>query len=80
MVKFIERNTPCVFEMEKLKEAVHYSDVAGIHWKKILGLRKKRPSPVSFRTLAGEILPLVIALGRKETADFYQALYRVYEE
>jgi benzoyl-CoA reductase/2-hydroxyglutaryl-CoA dehydratase subunit BcrC/BadD/HgdB len=45
-----------------------------------MGLRKNRPSPASFRNISGEILPLVIALGKKEAADFYQALSYFYED
>jgi benzoyl-CoA reductase/2-hydroxyglutaryl-CoA dehydratase subunit BcrC/BadD/HgdB len=80
MVEFVEENTSAKFELERLKQAVHYSDQAGLHWKRILQLRKKRPSPVSFRSLAGEILPLVTALGDKDCADFYQALYEIYRD
>ena len=78
MVKFIEANTSCVFQMEKLKETVRNSDRAGYYWKNIMELRKNKPSPTSFRSLAGEILPLVIALGMQEAADFYQLLYQSY--
>ena len=78
MVKFIEANTSCVFRMEKLKETVRNSDRAGHYWKSIMQLRKNKPSPASFRTLAGEILPLVTALGIQEAADFYQLLYQSY--
>jgi benzoyl-CoA reductase/2-hydroxyglutaryl-CoA dehydratase subunit BcrC/BadD/HgdB len=80
MVRFIERHTNRVFDLERLREAVRQSDLAGVHWKAILELRKRRPSPVSFRNFAGEILPLVTALGEKDCADFYQALRRRYEE
>jgi benzoyl-CoA reductase/2-hydroxyglutaryl-CoA dehydratase subunit BcrC/BadD/HgdB len=80
MVEFIEKNTSAVFRMEKLKETVRNSDLAGRYWKKIMGLRKNRPSPASFRNISGEILPLVIALGKKEAADFYQALSYFYED
>jgi len=80
MVKFIEENTRRVCAIDKLMDAVRYSDLAGVYWKKIMELRKNRPSPASFRTLAGEILPLVTALGNKEAADFYQALYQSYLE
>ena len=80
MVKFIEANTRRVFEAEKLKEAVHHSDLAGYYWKKIMQLRQNKPSPASFRTLAGEILPLVTALGSKEAADFYRLLCQSYED
>jgi hypothetical protein len=65
MVHFIETHTDRVFEPEKLKEAVRHSDRAGHYWKQIMGLRKHKPSPASFRNLAGEILPLVTALGKK---------------
>jgi benzoyl-CoA reductase/2-hydroxyglutaryl-CoA dehydratase subunit BcrC/BadD/HgdB len=78
MVSFIEAHTPCVFNMEKLKETVRNSDRAGYYWKNIMELRKNKPSPTSFRSLAGEILPLVIALGMQEAADFYQLLYQSY--
>jgi benzoyl-CoA reductase/2-hydroxyglutaryl-CoA dehydratase subunit BcrC/BadD/HgdB len=80
MVKFIERNSRFAFRMERLQEAVRNSDLAGQHWKQILDLRKRKPSPVSFRSLAGEILPLVTALGEKDCADFYWALHASYKE
>ncbi|MGQ9860185.1 MAG: 2-hydroxyacyl-CoA dehydratase subunit D [Thermodesulfobacteriota bacterium] len=80
LVRFIEENTSSRLEMERLKEAVRQSDLAGLYWKRILELRKKKPSPVSFRSLAGEILPLVTALGEKECADFYLALYEFYSQ
>lgn len=80
MVRFIEENTSSRLSMEKLKEAVRNSDLAGLYWKKILELRQDRPSPVSFRSLAGEILPLVTALGDKDCADFYWALYESYKQ
>lgn len=80
MVRFIEEHTKCLFSMDRLKEAVHHSDMAGLYWKQILDLRKRKPSPCSFRGLAGEILPLVTALGEKDAADFYYALFKTYEE
>jgi benzoyl-CoA reductase/2-hydroxyglutaryl-CoA dehydratase subunit BcrC/BadD/HgdB len=80
MVKFIEENTDRVFSLDKLKETVRYSDLAGHYWKKVLELRRHKPSPVSFRNLAGEILPLVTALGDKNAADFYLALFQSYED
>lgn len=78
LVRFIEQNTSCKFDLQRLKEAVHYSDLAGYYWAQILELRKRRPSPVRFRNLAGEILPLVTALGDKDCADFYWALHQIY--
>jgi benzoyl-CoA reductase/2-hydroxyglutaryl-CoA dehydratase subunit BcrC/BadD/HgdB len=80
MVKFIEQNTDTVFDLEKLKKTVTYSDLAGLYWKKILDLRKHKPSPVSFRNLAGQILPLVTTLGDKDAADFYKAYYEYYQD
>lgn len=80
MVKFIEENTDCVFDMERLKESVRNSDITGLYWKKIMDLRKHKPSPASFRNLAGQILPLVTALGDKDAADFYVAYHQHYEE
>lgn len=80
MVKFLEDNTKNKFSMEKFKETVRNSDLAGFYWKKIMELRKHRPSPASFRDLAGQILPLVTALGDKDAADFYYALYNYYED
>jgi benzoyl-CoA reductase/2-hydroxyglutaryl-CoA dehydratase subunit BcrC/BadD/HgdB len=71
MVKFIEDNTNSVFDIERLKETVRHSDLTGLYWKKIMELRKHKPSPASFRHLAGQILPLVTALGEKDAADFY---------
>ena len=79
LAKFIEDNTGTVLDMERLKETVGYSDLAGHYWLKILELRKHKPSPVSFRHLAGQILPLVAVLGDRDTADFYQAYYTHYE-
>ncbi len=43
-------------------------------------LRRHKPSPISFRTLAGQIIPLVTALGEKDAADFYEALYDKYQD
>lgn len=80
LVRFIEEHTSCRLEMERLKEAVRQSDMAGVYWQKILELRRRKPSPVSFRSLAGEILPLVTALGETDCADFYWALYESYRE
>jgi benzoyl-CoA reductase/2-hydroxyglutaryl-CoA dehydratase subunit BcrC/BadD/HgdB len=79
MVTFIEDNTKSVFNMERLKQTVRYSDLAGLYWKKIMELRKHKPSPASFRHLAGQILPLVTALGEKDAADFYKAYHEHYE-
>ncbi|MFC1859192.1 2-hydroxyacyl-CoA dehydratase subunit D [Thermodesulfobacteriota bacterium] len=80
LVKFIEENTDCRLDMDKLKETVTYSDLAGHYWRQIMELRKNRPSAVSFRNLAGQILPLVTALGDKDTSDFYEALFYQYQE
>jgi len=80
MVKFIEDNTSSKFSMDKFKQAIRNSDEAGLYWKKILELRKHKPSPCSFRGLAGQILPLVTALGDKDAADFYKAHYANYQE
>jgi benzoyl-CoA reductase/2-hydroxyglutaryl-CoA dehydratase subunit BcrC/BadD/HgdB len=79
MVKFVEENTSAKLDMDKLKEAIRNSDRAGVYWKKIMELRKHKPSPCSFRGLAGQILPLVTALGDKDAADFYMAYYQHYE-
>jgi len=79
LVKFIEDNTGAVLNIEKLKENVGYSDLAGHYWLNILELRKNKPSPASFRHLAGQILPLVAVLGDKDAADFYMAYYNHYE-
>jgi benzoyl-CoA reductase/2-hydroxyglutaryl-CoA dehydratase subunit BcrC/BadD/HgdB len=73
MVQYIEKNCGREFRLNKLKEAVSNSDRAGYYWKKIMELRKCKPSPASFRTLSGQILPLVTALGLKEAGDLYSA-------
>jgi benzoyl-CoA reductase/2-hydroxyglutaryl-CoA dehydratase subunit BcrC/BadD/HgdB len=78
MVTFIERNTPCRFEQERLDESLRNSDRAGHHWKQLMELRRHRPSPISFRALAGQVLPLVTSLGEQDAADFYEALYERY--
>jgi benzoyl-CoA reductase/2-hydroxyglutaryl-CoA dehydratase subunit BcrC/BadD/HgdB len=80
MVEFVEANTDCRLDVEKLTESVTYSDLAGHYWRKILELRKHKPSPVSFRNLAGQILPLVTALGEKDTSDFYELLFYQCQE
>jgi len=79
MVRFIEDNTKSKFDMDRLKEAVHHSDLAGHYWLKIMELRKHKPSPASFRNLAGQILPLVTSLGDKDAADFYMAYHKFYQ-
>ena len=80
MVRFVEANTGHSLDMEKLKETLKYSDLAGHFWRKILELRKHKPSPVSFRNLAGQILPLVTALGDKAASDYYEALFYQHQE
>jgi benzoyl-CoA reductase/2-hydroxyglutaryl-CoA dehydratase subunit BcrC/BadD/HgdB len=80
MVQFIEDHSRCRLDMERFKDAVRQSDLAGLYWKQILELRQQRPSPVSFRNLAGQILPLVTALGDKDCADFYWALREFYQD
>ncbi|MFC1885900.1 2-hydroxyacyl-CoA dehydratase subunit D [Thermodesulfobacteriota bacterium] len=80
MVKFIEEHTDSVLDMEKLKETVRNSDMTGLYWKKIMELRKHKPSPCSFRHLAGQILPLVTALGDRDAIDFYMAYYDHYQD
>jgi len=80
MVAFVERTTACRLDMDRLRESVRSSDLAGDFWRKMMELRRHRPSPMSFRTLAGQILPLVTSLGDQDTADFYEALYHQYLE
>jgi benzoyl-CoA reductase/2-hydroxyglutaryl-CoA dehydratase subunit BcrC/BadD/HgdB len=80
MVAFVEGNTSCRLDMDRLREALADSDRAGHYWKKMMDLRRHRPSPMSFRALAGQVLPLVIALGERDTADFYEALHHRYAE
>jgi len=80
MVTFIENNSSSRFSQKRLEDAVRYSDLAGLYWKKMMELRRHKPSPMSFRTLAGQIIPLVTALGDKDAADFYAALYDKYQE
>jgi len=80
MVAFVERTTACRLDMDRLRESVRSSDLAGDFWRKMMELRRHRPSPMSFRTLAGQILPLVTSLGDQDTADFYEALYHQYVE
>ena len=80
MVAFVERTTACRLDMDRLRESVRSSDLAGDFWRKVMELRRHRPSPMSFRTLAGQILPLVTSLGDQDTADFYEALYHQYLE
>jgi benzoyl-CoA reductase/2-hydroxyglutaryl-CoA dehydratase subunit BcrC/BadD/HgdB len=79
MVTFIEDQTSMKFSEDRLKETVRYSDETGLYWKKILDLRKHKPSPASFRDLAGQILPLVTALGDKDPADFYKVYHQHYQ-
>jgi benzoyl-CoA reductase/2-hydroxyglutaryl-CoA dehydratase subunit BcrC/BadD/HgdB len=78
MVAFLETKTSCRLEMDRLVQAVKDSDRAGYFWRKIMELRRTRPSPVSFRALAGQILPMVISLGEQDAADYYEALYEQY--
>jgi benzoyl-CoA reductase/2-hydroxyglutaryl-CoA dehydratase subunit BcrC/BadD/HgdB len=80
MVKFIEANTKCRYDEQRMLDAVKYSDLAGHYWKQIMALRKNRPSPASFRNLAGQILPLVTFLGDKDASDFYEALLGRYQD
>ncbi len=80
MVEFFERHTACRLETDRLHEAVKQSDRAGFYWKTIMELRRQRPSPVSFRALAGQILPMVISLGDPDAADYYEALHAQYVE
>ena len=80
MVAFVERTTACRLDMDRLRESGRSSDLAGDFWRKMMELRRHRPSPMSFRTLAGQILPLVTSLGDQDTADFYEALYHQYAE
>ena len=80
LVKFIEDNTGSVLDMDRLKETVRNSDITGLYWNKILELRKHKPSPASFRNLAGQILPLVSFLGEKDPADFYMAYFDHYQK
>jgi benzoyl-CoA reductase/2-hydroxyglutaryl-CoA dehydratase subunit BcrC/BadD/HgdB len=79
LVKFIEDNSDTVFDIERLKETVRNSDLTGHYWKKILELRKHKPSPASFRHMAGQILPLVTALGDPDPVEFYKAFITHYE-
>ena len=79
MVAFVERTTARRLDLERLDEAVRSSDLAGHYWKQTMALRRHRPSPMSFRALAGQILPLVTALGDPDTTDFYAALYQQYQ-
>ncbi len=80
MVAFVERTTACRLDMDRLGESLRNSDRAGHFWKKMMELRRRRPSPMSFRTLAGQILPMVTSLGDQDAADFYEALYHQYQE
>lgn len=80
MIKFVEDNSKARFNMDSFKAAVSYSDLAGHYWKQIMELRKHKPSPASFRSLAGQILPLVTLLGDKDAADFYEFLYHFYTQ
>jgi len=79
LVPFIEEHTGNKLDMDRLKEVVGYSDQAGYYWKKILDLRRHKPSPVSFRHMAGQILPLVTLLGDPESAECYKEFYRHYQ-
>ncbi len=80
MVKFLEESTGEKLDEDKLVDAIKYSDIAGMYWKKVLDLRKKKPSPSSFRSLAGQILPIVTFPGSPDAADFYKALYEYYQD
>ncbi|MBU2549805.1 MAG: 2-hydroxyacyl-CoA dehydratase family protein [Proteobacteria bacterium] len=79
MITFIEDNTKIKFDLNRLKQTVSYSDLAGHYWRQLLNLRMHKPSPSSFRVLAGQILPLVTALGDKDTAEYYEAFYNFYK-
>lgn len=80
MVKFLEESTGTKLNYDRLVEAVKYSDVAGMYWKQVMELRKIKPSPSSFRDLAGQILPIVTFPGSPDAAEFYRALYDYYKE
>ena len=79
LVKFVEDNTNVTFDEDRLKETVRNSDLTGHYWKQILELRKNKPTPASFRHMAGQILPLVTALGDPDPVDFYKAFVDHYE-
>ena len=79
LVKFVEDNTNVTFDEDRLKETVRNSDLTGHYWKQILELRRNKPSPASFRHMAGQILPLVTALGDPDPVDFYKAFVDHYE-
>jgi benzoyl-CoA reductase/2-hydroxyglutaryl-CoA dehydratase subunit BcrC/BadD/HgdB len=80
LVKFLEDSTGTKLDYDKLVDAVKYSDIAGLYWKKVMELRKHKPSPASFRNLAGQILPIVTFPGASDAAEFYRALYEYYKE
>src|SRR3989304_3306095 len=79
MVAFVERTTARRLDLERLDGPGRGSDLAGHYWKQTMALRRHRPSPMSFRALAGQILPLVPALGAPDPPDFYAALYQQYQ-
>lgn len=80
LIEFLEDNTKIKFEESKFKAAVSYSDLAGHYWKQIMDIRKHKPSPASFRDLAGQILPIVTFAGDPDAADFYKVLYESYKD
>lgn len=80
MVAFLEARTPCRLDADRLLAAVTQSDRAAFAWTRMMELRRHRPSPISFRALAGQILPLVISLGDPDAADYYEALLEQYTE
>lgn len=80
MVAFVEGATGRRLDPERLGVTLADSDRAGLFWNRMMELRRQRPSPISFRALAGQILPMVTALGERDTADYYEALYHQYAE
>jgi len=63
------------FGWSGLEETLHYSDRACRLWNQILDVAATVPSPITFFDATILMAPIVTLRGKKETVDFYQAVY-----
>jgi bcr-type benzoyl-CoA reductase subunit B len=74
LIQFLEYNTGKKLNMDRLEEALHYSDRGCRLWNEILDMAANKPSPLTYFDESFLMAPIVNLRGRKKSVDFYEAV------
>lgn len=75
MIALIEEMSGLTWDIDRVREAVRYSDEGNAHWKRFVNLAMERPSPITAFDSFLQMAPYITAYrGTKELADHMRLL------